>query len=124
LRSLHFPISILGKEKVAMLEKIDPNRWYPIGELLALLEVLDGKIGELGLRKMGRTLFRDSHAERVREVVHSASDILHGFNAMYNHANRGQKIGGWQVLSFQPGRAELDKTTPHHCVMEEGILLE
>jgi hypothetical protein len=28
------------------------------------------------------------------------------------------------VVLFQPGKAELIKTTPHHCVMEEGILTE
>ena len=27
-------------------------------------------------------------------------------------------------LEFKPGHAELEKTTPHHCVMEEGILEE
>jgi predicted hydrocarbon binding protein len=26
-------------------------------------------------------------------------------------------------VSFTPGRAELEKNTPHHCVVEEGILL-
>ena len=25
------------------------------------------------------------------------------------------------MLGFEPGKAELEKTTPHHCVMEEGI---
>jgi len=43
---------------------------------------------------------------------------------MYKHANRGTGIGGWEVLGFEPGKAELEKTTPHHCVMEEGILAE
>ena len=41
---------------------------------------------------------------------------------MYHHANRGTGIGGWKVLRFDPGYAELEKTTPHHCVMEQGIL--
>jgi hypothetical protein len=41
---------------------------------------------------------------------------------MYHHANRGSGIGGWKVLRFDPGYAELEKTTPHHCVMEQGIL--
>jgi len=43
---------------------------------------------------------------------------------MYRHANRGTAIGGWRVLRFEPGRAELEKTTPHLCTMEEGILTQ
>jgi hypothetical protein len=41
---------------------------------------------------------------------------------MYHHANRGTGIGGWKVLRFDAGYAELEKMTPHHCVMEQGIL--
>jgi hypothetical protein len=41
---------------------------------------------------------------------------------MYRLANRGAELGGWVVLEFEPGRAVLEKTTPHHCSMEEGIL--
>lgn len=26
------------------------------------------------------------------------------------------------MLTFLPGSAELEKNTPHHCVMEQGIL--
>lgn len=49
---------------------------------------------------------------------------MYGFDDMYRHANRGTDIGGWKVLSFEPGRAEMEKTTPHVCYMEEGIFLE
>jgi hypothetical protein len=124
LRSLTFPISLLGPERVAWLEKVVDDQWYPIAELLALFEQLDGRLGDLGLRKMGRTLFRQSHADRLRGTVHSARDILFGFDDMYRHANRGDRIGGWKVISFVPGVAALEKTTPHHCVMEEGIMAE
>ncbi|MGV3619250.1 MAG: hypothetical protein ACO1OB_00455, partial [Archangium sp.] len=37
---------------------------------------------------------------------------------------RGQNIGGWKVTKFKPGVAVLEKTTPHLCALEEGILLE
>ncbi|HSC86702.1 MAG TPA: hypothetical protein VLC09_05500, partial [Polyangiaceae bacterium] len=60
--------------------------------------------------------------ERLLEVAKSARDVVYGIDGMYHHANRGSGIGGWKVLEFQPGYAELEKTTPHHCVMEQGIL--
>jgi len=47
---------------------------------------------------------------------------VHGIDGMYRAANRGTDIGGWAVLDFSPGKAVLEKTTPHHCVLEEGIL--
>jgi hypothetical protein len=56
------------------------------------------------------------------QVARSAADVIYGIDGMYHHANRGSAIGGWKVLRFDPGYAELEKTTPHHCVMEQGIL--
>src|SRR5690606_39660959 len=86
------------------------------------MEVLGEKIGDYGLMRMGRNLFEMSHQERVIKEAHSASDILYGFNSMYRHANRGTGIGGWSVKAFAPGTATLQKTTPHRCKMEQGIL--
>jgi hypothetical protein len=65
-----------------------------------------------------------SHAARIKGVAQSARDILYGMDAMYRFANRGVAIGGWSVLEFQPGQATLEKTTPHHCAVEQGILTE
>lgn len=48
--------------------------------------------------------------------------MLGGFDGLYNRANRGEAIGGWKVLAFKPGCARLEKTTPHHCALEEGIV--
>ena len=73
---------------------------------------------------MGRELFKLSHEARVTEVAKCARDIVYGIDGMYHHANRGRHIGGWKVLRFEPGFAELEKTTPHHCVMEQGMLTE
>lgn len=73
---------------------------------------------------MGRQLFKMSHEPRVKEVAKSARDIIYSLDDMYHHANRGTGIGGWKVLKFSPGYAEVDKTTPHHCGMEQGILME
>lgn len=124
LKCLTFPRSVLGDALSDTLETIRDDGWYPIGTLLEMMERLDAKLGEAGLRKMGRTLFKTSHEERVKGTVVSARMVIEGIDAMYRHANRGLAIGGWRVASFGPGRAELEKTTPHHCAMEEGILLE
>jgi hypothetical protein len=122
VRSLSLPELVLGAELSARVAAIDPAGWYPIGILLELMAALDKKVGPRGLKKMGVTLFRLSHEARVLEVVDSVSALLQSFDAVYRHANRGEHIGGWELLEFRPGYAKLDKTTPHHCVMEEGIL--
>jgi hypothetical protein len=122
LRILRLPEQILGAEEAARLANVDPHRWYPIGWLLELMEHLDREVGSYGLMRMGRELFKLSHETRVLEVAQSARDIVFGIDGMYHHANRGRDIGGWKVLCFEPGRAELEKTTPHHCAMEQGLI--
>jgi hypothetical protein len=121
---LKLPEQVLGKEVAASVASVKPNDWYPIGMLLELMERLDQGIGYYGLIRMGRTLFELSHKERVVQIAKSARDIIYGIDGMYHHANRGVGIGGWAVTRFEAGYAELEKTTPHHCVMEQGILTE
>lgn len=124
IQVLKLPEQVLGVEQVQKLKAVDPEGWYPIEWLLDLMDRLDKSVGHYGLLRMGRTLFEMSHKERVLQVAHSARDIIEGIDGMYHHANRGIGIGGWKVLRFEPGYAELEKTTPHHCVMEQGILSE
>jgi hypothetical protein len=122
LAILKLPDQVLGAEEAKRLREVDPNGWYPIEWLVELMETLSARIGQYGLLRMGRTLFKMSHEKRFREVARSARDAIYGIDAMYHFANRGEGIGGWKVLKFEPGYAELEKNTPHHCVMEQGIL--
>lgn len=124
LRALHAPERALGAELLARLNTVQSDQWYPIGWLLEALEAMDKTLGTYALRNVGWKLFELSHAENVKKVAFSARDVLYGFDGFYHHANRGEEIGGWKVVSFKPGHAEMEKTTPHHCVMEEGILQE
>jgi hypothetical protein len=124
LKILKLPEQVLGEEQAARLGQVDPNDWYPIEWLLELMDQLERHVGPYGLMRMGRTLFQLSHRDRVKAVAHSAKDIVYGIDGMYHHANRGRGIGGWKVLKFEPGLAELEKNTAHHCVMEQGILTE
>ena len=116
------PEQVLGKELTNRIRDIKPNDWYPISLLLEPLEILDKRLGPDSLRRVGISLFKLSHEAAAKELLHSARDVIYGIDVMYHHANRGTDIGGWKVLAFQPGFAHLEKTTPHHCVMEEGIL--
>jgi hypothetical protein len=120
--SILMPEPILGKELTDRLRAVQPTRWYPIADLLEPLEELDRKLSPDSLRKVGRTLFSLSHEAQFRRSATSARDVVYGIQQLYRIANRGTDIGGWTVISFEPGRAILEKTTPHHCVMEEGIL--
>lgn len=90
LHILKLPEQVLGTEEARKLAAIDPTSWYPIGWLLELMETLDKKVGHYGLLRMGRTLFQLSHEARVKEVAHSARDILYGLDEMYHFANRGK----------------------------------
>jgi hypothetical protein len=124
MHTVKFPEQILGQVWVDRLQAVAPGEWYPIGTLLELLEHLAKRGGRASLVQMGRQLFRDSHQARLTPELKSAGDVLFGIDAMYHHANRGENIGGWEVLRFAPGHAVLRKTTPHHCALEEGILYE
>jgi len=121
IQILKLPDHVLGAEDAAFLRTVDPEAWYPIGRLLSLMEKLESVVGPYGLLRMGRRRFERSH--RARLPYKSARDVVYGIDEMYRFANRGQHIGGWTVLKFEPGYAELEKTTPHHCQMEQGILL-
>lgn len=124
VRALPLPRQLLGAELMSRLDQVKPDGWYPISLLLEPLDVLAERVGQFGLLAVGRKLFQLSHAAAVKANATCAGDIIHGIDGMYHRANRGADIGGWQVLRFVPGEAELEKTTPHHCVMEEGILGE
>jgi len=118
------PKHILTVEQHERLAGVTADGWYPIEWLLDLMDTLDKRLGRYALIKMGRTLFRDTHERRVLEIAQKGRDIIYGFDDIYRHANRGEKIGGWRVLSFDSNGATLEKTTPHHCAMEEGILAQ
>lgn len=124
LFALNFPRNVLGSDMVSRIEGLDPNGWYPVAMLLEVMETLHQRLGSSGLQKLGRSMFKNSHQQRVKPQLKSARDVIHGIDAMYRHANRGDEIGGWRVEEFGPGRAVLEKTTPHHCAMDEGILVQ
>jgi len=118
------PGMVLGRPFTAKLARVTSDGWYPISWMMDLLDMLDRRVGPMGLRQMGRKVFRTTHADRLRHTCTSARDILNGLDGMYRHANRGQDIGGWTMLEFAPGQAMVESTTPLHCGMEEGILSE
>jgi hypothetical protein len=120
LAALKVPDQVLGADEVERLKQVSPESWYPIGWLLSIMETLDRSVGHQGLVRTGRRCFEISH--RLRVSYRSAFDVVYGIDEMYRHSNRGQGIGGWTVLTFQKGYAEIEKTTPHHCAMEQGIL--
>ncbi|HET6343302.1 MAG TPA: hypothetical protein VFH51_00165 [Myxococcota bacterium] len=122
--ALRFPEASLGTDLYRKVCTLEPARWYSIGLLLEVTEALQAKSGSLAMRQMGRMIFDMSHKARVGPASQSARDIVYGIDAMYHHANRGTDIGGWKVLKFEPGLAELWKNTPHPCGLEEGILLQ
>ena len=124
LKAVTLPERTLGAELHQRLTAVRPDRWYPISLLLEALDTLELKLGSFGLRHVGWELFKLSHAEQFRQNVTSAHQLVHGFDGLYRNLNRGQAIGGWKVLTFEPGLAVMEKTTPHHCVMEEGIIEE
>jgi hypothetical protein len=116
-----FPDEVLGTEEVQRLEEVDPEGWYPVAWLLSKTEKLERFAGSDGLLHLGRQRFQLSHQLRLPRS--SAKDVIYGIEEMYRFSNRGRSIGGFTVLDFRPGHAELEKTTPLHCAIEQGILL-
>lgn len=123
LAVVSMPQQTLGTALHSRLSDVKAEGWYPIELLLELMTTLDARVGKNGLRQMGRKLFQLSHEAHVTKTFSSAAQILGGFDALYHRANRGEGIGGWKLLSWEPGRARLEKTTPHHCALEEGIVM-
>lgn len=122
LKVLKLPELVLGPERTAKLQAVKPDAWYPIADLIELMDVLEQKLGRSALFAMGENVFRLSHEEQAKKQFSSARALLGAFDDIYHHVNRGTDIGGWKVVSWAPGKCELDKNTPHHCVMEEGII--
>ncbi|HZH03823.1 MAG TPA: hypothetical protein VEY30_08575 [Myxococcaceae bacterium] len=122
LQAIPRPREVLDAALLQELKPVRADQWYPISLLLRAVEQADAKLGRDALVGMGWVLFQNSHVKSDRTKIGSARDVIYGFDVMYRHVNRGIDIGSWKVLSFSPGRAELEKTTPHHCALEEGIM--
>jgi hypothetical protein len=122
MQILPAPEQVLGADVARRLGEVKADGWYPIGTLLELVEILDEKMGHFGLVRLGRTIFKQAHEEQAKARLKSAKQLVDALDGLYRHNNRGRDIGGWKVLQFKPGYCELEKTTPHHCVMEQGIL--
>jgi hypothetical protein len=121
-QALQLPELLLGAEVARVIAELDPAGWYPIRRFLEPLEVIGESVGPSGLRKVGRTLFQRSHQAHVQKTMRCAKELLYALDDLYHRANRGEGIGGWRVVRFADREAELEKTTPHHCALEEGIL--
>lgn len=121
---LSSPEVLLGKELVQRLANVQPKEWYPVADLFDLLERLDQKLGTFHLKQVGWTIVKKFHAADAKANFHNAADLLKALDTMYRQNNRGVQIGGWKVLSFDDSGALMEKTTAHHCGMEEGIVEE
>lgn len=124
LNTMKFPEEVLGQYWVERLRTMNQEAWYPVQTLLELQQQVLHRGGRASLVQMGRQFFRDTHHQRMGTKLRSAGDVIYGLDRMYRFANRGQNIGGWEVLGFGPGHAALRKKTPHHCALEEGFLHE
>lgn len=123
LAVVSLPKETLGDSVHRQLLGVRADQWYPISTLLELMNTLEERVGANALRQMGKKLFEQTHAEHAKQVAKSAWQMLSAFDLLYRRANRGEDIGGWSLTAFEPGRATLEKTTPHHCALEEGILV-
>lgn len=122
LQILKTPETVLGPDEARKLAAVTPDGWYPIAWMIDLMDTLEERMGHYGLVRLGRTVFKLSHEEQAKQRIKSGRHLVDMMDVMYKHNNRGRDIGGWRTLAFEPGYAELEKNTPHHCVMEQGIL--
>jgi hypothetical protein len=118
------PEDVFGEELTRRLQAVDPHQWYPVGLLLEATGLVARKVGRSGLQSIGRTVFKATHQQHFLRTASTVGDLIFHLDAMYHASNRGERIGGWKVVSFQPGLALVEKTTPHRCELEEGLLME
>jgi hypothetical protein len=114
---------VLGVELAGKLRSAKPDGWYPVSLFIETLDRVSLKVGRFGLLQLGRQIFA-SRADVFEKTGHHVGDTLHNMNALYRRANRGTNIGGWEMMVFRPGYAEMIKTTPPNCLMVEGIISE
>ncbi|MDP1920827.1 MAG: hypothetical protein Q8L14_31580 [Myxococcales bacterium] len=105
-----------------LVRTIDPHGWYPIDLLLTLADVIHERAGSDALASMGRSIFMLSHGRHFPARAASIGDLVFSADAIYRRANRGTAIGGWRVLEFAQSLAVIEKTTPHLCQFDEGIM--
>jgi hypothetical protein len=124
LKILKLPDQVLGPLELERMARVKPDGWYPVKWLMDLTEVLEAHVGRYGLMQMGRRVFEMSHKQRVSTQLKNAKELLYALDGMYHNSNRGRGIGGFQVLRFEPGVAEIEKNTPQHCLVDQGMLTE
>ncbi len=121
LEALRDPEQVLSAEQAQRLRAVRPEEWYPVEWALELMELLDAQVGRHGLQRMGRSLYPRTRLGQT--PPQSVRQLVFGLNESYHAGNRGSQIGGWEVLRFEPGEALLEKTTVHHCAMEQGVIM-
>ena len=123
LESIPQSEQVFDAELTAGLRGVISDGWYPVHWFLLLLEVIEHRLGPLGLMEAGRHLYRSG--QRGQAVApSSAADVLYAYDGGYLKTNRGQLIGGFRVTHFGPGLACLEMTAPLPCKLAEGALLE
>lgn len=75
LATVHLPETTLGPELAARLRKVNAEEWYPISEMVNLLEALDQKLGSFHLKQVGWTIFNRYHAEEARKHFTCAREL-------------------------------------------------
>jgi len=124
LKILKMPEQVLAKPDFERLCRVQADAWYPVDWLTNLTTTLERHVGRYGLIQMGRRMFELTHRGRVLQHAKTAKDLIYGLDDMYRHANRGRGIGGFQVLKFGAGIAEVEKTTGQHCLLDQGLITE
>ncbi len=122
LDAVLLPEQLLGQQATEQLRGLDLEAWYP-GELqMSLVRKLHALLGDASLRQVGWSMFAVLHDAEVRRRRPPVHQLLAGLDVLYRRVNRGTHIGGWELTAFGAGSARLAKTTPHDCIMEEGIV--
>jgi hypothetical protein len=115
---------VLGAELATALEATAPHQWYPASSLVSMLQAIEAKIGQNGLRRVGRSICQRSYADKLVAQFRSVDALLSSLDALYRRSNRGQDIGGWKLQSFAEAEARIEYSAPYSCLMQEGMVAE
>src|SRR5690242_5033943 len=82
LKVLPIPEQVLGKERANALRAVKPDQWYPISQLMDVLDTLAQRLGDRALTPIGYSIVQTSHAVSIRKHFKTARQLLGAFDSI------------------------------------------
>lgn len=105
------------------LINIDAAAFYPIALYLELCSYLEERLGTYAFLRLGRKMgaaVMDRAFDTDAKTFDEAVAQIEGAHKLFCKP----VVGGFQIVTREPGKIALDCTTPYNCVLQEGMFYE